>query len=96
MHKDTIKTIAIGLLPVLLSIIGYLFQESMTLKDKIAILEQKMSILVDMDNQIIPSPNNSIERLKLKEEMLHTTTQLDKRLSIMEHHVFKMIDGTKH
>ena len=80
----------------LLSIIGYLFQESMTLKDKIAILEQKMSILVDMDNQIIPSPNNSIERLKLKEEMLHTTTQLDKRLSIMEHHVFKMIGGTKH
>lgn len=96
MHKDTIKTIAIGLLPVLLSIIGYLFQESMTLKDKIAILEQKMSILVDMDNQIIPSPNNSIERLKLKEEMLHTTTQLDKRLSIMEHYVFKMIGGTKH
>jgi hypothetical protein len=31
MHKDTIKTIAIGLLPVLLSIIGYLFQESMVL-----------------------------------------------------------------
>ena len=78
MHKDTIKTVAIGLLPVLLSIIGYLFQESMTLKDKIAILEQKMSILVDMDNQIIPSPNNSIERLKLKEEMLHTTTQSDR------------------
>jgi len=25
MHKDTIKTVAIGLLPVLLSIIGYLF-----------------------------------------------------------------------
>jgi len=96
MHKDTIKTVAIGLLPVLLSIIGYLFQESMTLKSKISTLEQKMSILVDMDNQIIPSPNNSIERLKLKEEMLNTTTQLDKRLSIMEHHVFKMIDGVKH
>jgi hypothetical protein len=95
MHKDTIKTIAIGLLPVLLSIIGYLFQESMTLKDRIATLEQKMSILVDMDNQIIPSPSNSIERLKLKEEMINASTALDKRLSIMEHHVFKMLDGGK-
>ena len=95
MHKDTIKTIAIGLLPVLLSIIGYLFQESMTLKSKISTLEQKMSILVDMDNQIIPSPNNSIERLKLKEEMLQKNVELDKRLSIIEHHVFKML-GNKH
>jgi len=95
MHKDTIKTIAIGLLPVLLSIIGYLFQESMTLKSKISTLEQKMSILVDLDNQIIPSPNNSIERLKLKEEMLQKNVELDKRLSIIEHHVFKML-GNKH
>ena len=95
MHKDTIKTVAIGLLPVLLSIIGYLFQESMTLKDRVATLEQKMSILVDMDNQIIPSPSNSIERLKLKEEMINASTALDKRLSIMEHHVFKMLDGGK-
>ena len=95
MHKDTIKTIAIGLLPVLLSIIGYLFQESMTLKSKISTLEQKMSILVDIDNQIIPSPNNSIERLKLKEEMLQKNVELDKRLSIIEHHVFKML-GNKH
>jgi hypothetical protein len=96
MHKDTIKTVAIGLLPVLLSIIGYLFQESMTLKGRVATLEQKMSILVDMDNQIIPSPSNSIERLKLKEEMINKTTHLDKRLSIMEHHVFKMLSGGKH
>ena len=95
MHKDTIKTVAIGLLPVLLSIIGYLFQESMTLKDRVATLEQKMSILVDMDNQIIPSPSNSIERLKLKEEMINASTALDKRLSIMEHHVFKMLDNGK-
>lgn len=95
MHKDTIKTIAIGLLPVLLSIIGYLFQESMTLKSKISTLEQKMSILVDIDNQIIPSPNNSIERLKLKEEMFQKNVELDKRLSIIEHHVFKML-GSKH
>ena len=95
MHKDTIKTVAIGMLPVLLSIIGYLFQESMTLKDRVATLEQKMSILVDMDNQIIPSPSNSIERLKLKEEMINASTALDKRLSIMEHHVFKMLDNGK-
>ena len=95
MHKDTIKTIGIGLLPVLLSIIGYLFQETMTLKSKVSTLEQKMSILVDIDNQIIPSPNNSIERLKLKEEMFQKNVELDKRLSIIEHHVFKML-GSKH
>lgn len=96
MGKDTLKNLSIALIPVFLTIIGYLFNASMELNQKVDRLEQKMSILVDMDNQIIPSPNNSIERLKLKEEMLHTTTQLDKRLSIMEHHVFKMIGGTKH
>ena len=96
MGKDTLKNLSIALIPVFLTIIGYLFNASMELNQKVDRLEQKMSILVDMDNQIIPSPNNSIERLKLKEEMLLTTTQLDKRLSIMEHHVFKMIGGTKH
>jgi len=57
-------------------------------------LEQKMSILVDMDNQIIPSPNNAIQRMKLKEEVFQSQLELDKRLSILEHHVFTMIKGS--
>ena len=53
-----------------------------------------MSILVDMDNQIIPSPSNAIQRMKLKEEVFHSQLELDKRLSILEHHVFTMIRGS--
>jgi len=63
----------------------------MELNQKVDRLEQKMSILVDMDNQIIPSPNNAIQRMKLKEEVFQSQLELDKRLSILEHHVFTMI-----
>jgi len=89
--KDTIKNLSIALIPVFLTVIGYLFNASMELNQKVDRLEQKMSILVDMDNQIIPSPNNAIQRMKLKEEVFQSQLELDKRLSILEHHVFTMI-----
>ena len=91
MGKDTIKNLSIALIPVFLTVIGYLFNASMELNQKVDRLEQKMSILVDMDNQIIPSPNNAIQRMKLKEEVFQSQLELDKRLSILEHHVFIMI-----
>lgn len=91
MGKDTIKNLSIALIPVFLTVIGYLFNASMELNQKVDRLEQKMSILVDMDNQIIPSPNNAIQRMKLKEEVFQSQLELDKRLSILEHHVFTMI-----
>tara|TARA_S200002703_G_scaffold481_1_gene786 strand:+ start:121 stop:417 length:297 start_codon:yes stop_codon:yes gene_type:complete len=89
--KDTLKNLSIALIPVFLTVIGYLFNASMELNQKVDRLEQKMSILVDMDNQIIPSPNNAIQRMKLKEEVFQSQLELDKRLSILEHHVFTMI-----
>jgi len=52
--------------------------------DSVNILNQKMSILVDMDNQIIPSPDNVIERQKIREDMMKEILELDKRLSIIE------------
>ena len=94
MGKDSLKNLAIALIPVFLTVIGYLFNASMELSYKVDRLEQKMSILVDMDNQIIPSPNNAIERMRLKEEMFQSQLELDKRLSILEHHVFNMIKGS--
>jgi len=92
--KDTLKNLSIALIPVFLTIIGYLFNASMELNQKVDRLEQKMSILVDMDNQIIPSPSNAIQRMKLKEEVFHSQLELDKRLSILEHHVFTIIKGS--
>ena len=94
MGKDTLKNFSIALIPVFLTVIGYLFNASMELNQKVHRLEQKMSILVDMDNQIIPSPSNAIQRMKLKEEIFHSQLELDKRLSILEHHVFTMIKGS--
>jgi len=92
--KDTLKNFSIALIPVFLTVIGYLFNASMELNQKVHRLEQKMSILVDMDNQIIPSPSNAIQRMKLKEEIFHSQLELDKRLSILEHQVFTMIKGS--
>ena len=94
MGKDTLKNFSIALIPVFLTVIGYLFNASMELNQKVHRLEQKMSILVDMDNQIIPSPSNAIQRMKLKEEIFHSQLELDKRLSILEHQVFTMIKGS--
>jgi len=92
--KDTLKNFSIALIPVFLTVIGYLFNASMELNQKVHRLEQKMSILVDMDNQIIPSPSNAIQRMKLKEEIFHSQLELDKRLSILEQQVFTMIKGS--
>ena len=94
MGKDTLKNFSIALIPVFLTVIGYLFNASMELNQKVHRLEEKMSILVDMDNQIIPSPSNAIQRMKLKEEIFHSQLELDKRLSILEHQVFTMIKGS--
>jgi hypothetical protein len=37
-----------------------------------------------MDNQIIPSPDNVIERQKIKEDIMKELLKIDKRLSIVE------------
>lgn len=60
MGKDTLKNLSIALIPVFLTVIGYLFNASLELSHKVNRLEQKMFILVDMDNQIIPSSNNAL------------------------------------
>jgi hypothetical protein len=64
--------------------LGYLFTSLLTIHDSVNILNQKMSILVNMDNQIIPSPDNVIERQKIKEDIMKELLKIDKRLSIVE------------
>jgi len=71
-------------IPLLLALLGYLFTSLLSIHDSVNILNQKMSILVNMDNQIIPSPDNVIERQKIKEDIMTELLKLDKRLSIVE------------
>ena len=78
---DKLITAAI---PLLLALLGYLFTSLLSIHDSVNILNQKMSILVNMDNQIIPSPDNVIERQKNKEDIMTELLKLDKRLSIVE------------
>ena len=78
---DKLITAAI---PLLLAMLGYLFTSLLNLHDSVNILNQKMSILVNMDNQIIPSPDNVIERQKIKEDIMKELLKIDKRLSIVE------------
>lgn len=73
-----------AVVPLLLAMLGYLFNSLLAMHDSVNILNQKMSILVDMDNQIIPSPDNVIERQKIREDMMKEILELDKRLSIIE------------
>jgi hypothetical protein len=78
---DKLITAAI---PLLLAMLGYLFTSLLNIHDSVNILNQKMSILVNMDNQIIPSPDNVIERQKIKEDIIKELLKIDKRLSIVE------------
>jgi hypothetical protein len=78
---DKLITAAI---PLLLALLGYLFTSLLSIHDSVNILNQKMSILVNMDNQIIPSPDNVIERQRIKEDIMTELLKLDKRLSIVE------------
>jgi hypothetical protein len=78
---DKLITAAI---PLLLAMLGYLFTSLLNIHDSVNILNQKMSILVNMDNQIIPSPDNVIERQKIKEDIMKELLKIDKRLSIVE------------
>ena len=78
------KKMITAIIPLLLAMLGYLFNSLLAMHDSVNILNQKMSILVDMDNQIIPSPDNVIERQKIREDMMKEILELDKRLSIIE------------
>ena len=78
------KKMITAIIPLLFAMLGYLFNSLLAMHDSVNILNQKMSILVDMDNQIIPSPDNVIERQKIREDMMKEILELDKRLSIIE------------
>ena len=90
-NGDFLRNIAVAIIPLLLAALGYLFTNALTLHDKVRVLEQKMSILIDMDNKIIPSPGNAIARLELKEQLLKEKNEIDKRIHILEYHVDKLL-----
>ena len=90
-NGDFLRNIAVAIIPLLLAALGYLFTNALTLHDKVRVLEQKMSILIDMDNKIIPSPGNAIARLELKEQLLIEKNEIDKRIHILEYHIDKLL-----
>jgi len=90
-NGDFLRNIAVAIIPLLLAALGYLFTNALTLHDKVRVLEQKMSILIDMDNKIIPSPGNAIARLELKEQLLKEKNEIDKRIHILEYHIDKLL-----
>ena len=78
------KNIILAVIPLALAAIGYLFNASITTYERIGIIEQKLSILVDMDNRIIPSPDNAISRNEIKMELLKEIYALEKRIYLLE------------
>jgi len=82
--SDLLKKLATAIAPLLLAALGFLYSNMMEVRDLVSVLHQKMSILVDMDNQIIPSPDNAIARMDVKDELIQKIYELDKRLSIIE------------
>jgi len=78
------KKLTIAIVPLLLATIGYLFSALLNIHDRVNHLDQKMSILVDLDNKIIPSPDNAIARMQIKDSVMKEVNGLDKRIAIIE------------
>lgn len=85
MSDGLIQKVILALLPLSLAAMGYLFTSMVEVRDETRTLSQKMSILIDMDNKIIPSPDNAIARLTLREEMLNIKSELEKKIGIIEY-----------
>ena len=82
--SDLLKKVFTAIAPLLLAALGFLYSTMMEVRDEVAVLHQKMSILVDMDNKIIPSPENAIARMQIKDDVMQSIYELDKRLSVIE------------
>lgn len=82
--SDLLKKVVTAIAPLLLAALGFLYSDMMQVRDQVSVLQQKMSILVDMDNQIIPSPDNAIARMQIKDDVMKSVNELDKRISIIE------------
>lgn len=85
MKDNLVQKSILALLPLALAAMGYLFSSMVEVRDQTRELSQKMSILIDMDNKIIPSPDNAIARLALREEMLLIRSELEKKIGIIEY-----------
>ena len=85
MSEGVIQKVILALLPLALAAMGYLFTSMVEVRDQTRTLSQKISILIDMDNKIIPSPDNAIARLKIREEMLNIKSELEKKIGIIEY-----------
>lgn|GEM_PF-3374216 len=85
MKDNLVQKSILALLPLALAAMGYLFSSMVEVRDQTRTLSQKMSILIDMDNKIIPSPDNAIARLKIREEMLQIKSELEKKIGIIEY-----------
>lgn len=82
--SDLLKKVFTAIAPLLVAALGFLYSTMMEVRDEVAVLHQKMSILVDMDNKIIPSPENAIARMQIKDDVMQSIYELDKRLSVIE------------
>jgi hypothetical protein len=82
--SDLLKKVATAVAPLLLAALGFLYSSMMEVRDQVSVLHQKMSILVDMDNKIIPSPDNAIARMQIKDDVMKSVNELDKRIAIIE------------
>jgi len=78
------KKISLAIFPLMMATIGYLFNALLDIHDRVNHLDQKMSILVDLDNKIIPSPDNAIARMQIKDSVMNVVNSLDKRIAIIE------------
>ena len=78
------KKISLAIFPLMMATICYLFNALLDIHDRVNRLDQKMSILVDLDNKIIPSPDNAIARMEIKDSVMNVVNGLDKRIAIIE------------
>jgi len=73
--------------PVLVAAVGYLLTTLSELEVRIQKAEGYLMLLVSPSGEIIASPTNSIERQKLREDLMHVIHDLQVRTRLLEEKV---------
>jgi hypothetical protein len=89
-----LEKIAFALLPVLVACIGYLLSSLLKLEQQVTVLNQKMSLVVSMDNQQLPNVASELAREKVRQEAIAAFDEDRKEIAIIEEKL-KHMKGSK-
>jgi len=90
--SDVIQKVIVSLIPLVLAAMWWVIQSVGQVNQDIQVLRGNMMMLVDPNGQIIPSPENALERQRLREGLIEHIHDLQVRVKLLEEHQNRRTD----